>query len=118
MGVLPCQFKQGTYAQELRLDGSKTIDLEGLVGNLQARQDLTLIIHRSSGAVEWIPVTLRIDTPIEVECDRMSLWHYSSLCFKTTDCKDIGWMIQEKLCGLPPTLGHLHSYWLYGGRPE
>jgi aconitate hydratase len=28
---------------------------------------VTLVIHRASGAIEEIPITLRIDTPIEVD---------------------------------------------------
>ena len=67
MGVLPCQFKDGTNAQTLKLDGSETFDLIGLSDNIKPRQDLTLVIHRANGATEKVPVTLRIDTPIEIE---------------------------------------------------
>ena len=67
MGVLPCQFKEGTNAQTLKLDGSETFDLVGLSDNIKPRQDLTLVIHRANGTTEKVPVTLRIDTPIEIE---------------------------------------------------
>jgi aconitate hydratase len=68
MGVLPCQFKEGTNAQTLGLDGTETFDLVGLnEGEVRPRQDLTLRIRRASGETEDVPVTLRIDTPIEVE---------------------------------------------------
>jgi aconitate hydratase len=67
MGVLPCQFKEGVSAQTLRLDGSETFDLIGLEGEVQPRQDVTLVIHRKDGRSEQVPVTLRIDTPIEIE---------------------------------------------------
>ncbi|TMA53057.1 MAG: aconitate hydratase AcnA, partial [Deltaproteobacteria bacterium] len=67
MGVLPCQFKDGMSAQALKLDGSEVFDLVGLEPNLQPRQDVTLIIHRADGQTEELPVTLRIDTPIEIE---------------------------------------------------
>jgi aconitate hydratase len=30
-------------------------------------QDITLTIHREGGVVEEVPLTLRIDTPIEIE---------------------------------------------------
>ena len=30
-------------------------------------QDVTLVIHRANGAIEEVPVTLRIDTPIEID---------------------------------------------------
>ena len=67
MGVLPCQFAEGTNAQTLKLDGSETFDLVGLSDNLKPRQQLTLVIHRTNSKEEKIPVTVRIDTPIEVE---------------------------------------------------
>src|SRR5436190_9924416 len=40
MGVLPCQFKEGTDAATLKLDGSETFDLLGLEGAITPRQDL------------------------------------------------------------------------------
>jgi aconitate hydratase len=67
MGVLPCQFKEGANAQSLKLDGSEFFSIIGLSDNLQPRQQLTLLIRRSSGKEEKIPVVCRIDTPIEVE---------------------------------------------------
>jgi aconitate hydratase len=68
MGVLPCQFKEGVSAKTLNLDGSETFDLVGLQdGEVKPRQDLTLVIRREGGETEEVPVTLRIDTPIEVE---------------------------------------------------
>ena len=67
MGVLPCQFKEGVNAQSLRLDGSETFDLTGFEGGITPRQDLTLVIHRATGQSDQVPVTLRIDTPIEVD---------------------------------------------------
>ncbi len=67
MGVLPCQFKEGTGAEMLQLDGTETFDLIGLEAGIKPRQELALVIHRASGATEQIPVTLRIDTPIEVD---------------------------------------------------
>jgi aconitate hydratase len=67
MGVLPLQFKEGAGAQTLNLDGTETFDIAGLSGNVKPRQDVTLIIHRQSGEKKEVPVTLRIDTPIEIE---------------------------------------------------
>jgi aconitate hydratase len=67
MGVLPCQFKEGSSAQTLKLDGRETFDLVGLTDSIKPRQDVTLVIHRTNGLVETVPVTLRIDTPIEIE---------------------------------------------------
>lgn len=67
MGVLPCQFKEGMNAQALRLDGSETFDLVGLEKGVRPQQDVTLIVSRDNGANQEVPVTLRIDTPTEIE---------------------------------------------------
>ncbi len=67
MGVLPLQFKEGTTAQTLKLDGSETYDIVGLDANLKPQQDLTLKIARKDGTVENIAVACRIDTPIEID---------------------------------------------------
>jgi len=66
MGVLPCQFEPGTDAHSLGIDGSEAFDLTGL-DVVAPRETLILKIHRASGKVDDVPVTLRIDTPIEVE---------------------------------------------------
>ncbi|MBO0719399.1 MAG: aconitate hydratase, partial [Blastocatellia bacterium] len=65
MGVLPLQFKEGS--ENLKLEGDETFDILGLEQGIKPRQDLTLVINRASGAKEDLPVTLRIDTPIEIE---------------------------------------------------
>ena len=67
MGVLPCQFKDDMSAASLRLDGSETFDLLGIEDGIEPCEEIKLMIHRKSGAVEEIPITLRIDTPIEVD---------------------------------------------------
>jgi aconitate hydratase len=67
MGVLPCQFKEGMSAQALKLDGSECFDLIGIGDHLEPRKEATLIIHRKNGAVETVPVVVRIDSPIEVD---------------------------------------------------
>jgi aconitate hydratase len=67
MGVLPCQFKEGMNAATLGLDGTETFELTGLSGTITPRQDVTLVIHRTDGRRESVPVTLRLDTPVEIE---------------------------------------------------
>ena len=67
MGVLPCQFKEGTSAQTLGLDGTEKFDLVGLEDGLQPQMDVTLRIQRAGGDTQEVPLTLRIDTPIEVD---------------------------------------------------
>jgi aconitate hydratase len=67
MGVLPLQFKEGVSAQTLKLEGKETFDVLGLGPGLKPQQDLTLQITRANGHSERIPVTCRIDTPIEID---------------------------------------------------
>ena len=63
MGVLPCQFKEGTTAQTLGLTGTETFDILGLDENVKPRQELTLVIN----GTQRVPIICRIDTAIEVE---------------------------------------------------
>ena len=67
MGVLPLQFKEGTNAKSLGLDGTETYDVIGLSPDVKPQQDLTLRVTRADGASEDVTVTCRIDTPIEVD---------------------------------------------------
>jgi aconitate hydratase len=67
MGVLPLQFKDGTTAQSLKLDGSESYDIVGLDAAIKPQQDLTLKITRKDGSVENVAVRCRIDTPIEID---------------------------------------------------
>jgi aconitate hydratase len=67
MGVLPLQFEEGTNAATLGLDGTETFDITGIAGDLRPRQKATLVIHRTNGSTDNVPVIVRIDTPIEVD---------------------------------------------------
>jgi len=68
MGVLPLQFKEGQSAQALGLDGTEVFDLMGLEGGeVRPMQNATLVITKGDGAKEQVELTLRIDTPIELE---------------------------------------------------
>src|SRR5277367_3954383 len=67
MGVLPLQFKEGTTAQTLKLDGTESYDIVGLDANIKPQQDLTLKITRSDGRTEDVVVRCRIETPIEID---------------------------------------------------
>ena len=67
MGVVPCQFKEGTSVQTLSLDGTERFDLIGLNADLKPLQDVTLVVRRANGQSIDVQVTVRIDTPIEVE---------------------------------------------------
>jgi aconitate hydratase len=67
MGVLPLQFKEGTNAASLKLDGSESYDVRGLDQSIKPQQDLTLHIVRKNGETLDVPVRCRIDTPIEID---------------------------------------------------
>ena len=62
-----CNSRKAPRAQTLKLDGTETYDVLGLGANLKPQQDLTLRITRQDGTVEDVPVTCRIDTPIEID---------------------------------------------------
>ena len=66
MGVLPCQFRKGMDARSLALDGTELFDLLGLEAEIRPQQDLALIIKRRNGAVERVPLSLRLETAVEV----------------------------------------------------
>jgi aconitate hydratase len=67
MGVLPCQFGEGTSTGSLGLDGTEGYDLVGVGPELAPRQKATLVVKRRDGREERVSVTVRVDTPIEVE---------------------------------------------------
>jgi aconitate hydratase len=64
MGVLPCELPEQVSAQTLGLDGTERFALT-LDGPIRPRQSARLTIERRDGQRESIPLTLRIDTPIE-----------------------------------------------------
>ena len=66
MGVLPCQLPAGVTPESLKLTGRETFDLLGLDDNARPRQPVTLIIHRPEGKEDRVSLTLRLDTPAEV----------------------------------------------------
>ncbi len=66
MGVLPLQFKGSDTWQSLGLQGDETIDIE-LATPIVPQSDATLRITDAQGRAREVVVTLRIDTPIEVD---------------------------------------------------
>jgi aconitate hydratase len=66
MGVLPLQFRPGVTARTLGLDGSEVFDLRGLNDDADPGQEITLLVHRSNGLANEIPVRLRADTAAEM----------------------------------------------------
>jgi aconitate hydratase len=66
MGVLPLQFKGTDSWETLGIHGDETYDIR-LGTELRPQQDATLVIHAPDGTTREVSLTLRIDTPIEVD---------------------------------------------------
>ena len=66
MGVLPLQFKHGESWQTLQLTGTEVIAVIPHP-ELKPQSDALLVITCADGSRQEVAVTLRIDTPIEVD---------------------------------------------------
>jgi aconitate hydratase len=66
MGVLPLQFKGTDSWQSLGIQGNETFDIE-LDPHIKPQQDARLVITAADGSQKQVTLTLRIDTPIEVD---------------------------------------------------
>jgi aconitate hydratase len=66
MGVLPLQFKAGDSWETLGLKGDETIDVI-VHPDLKPQSDAKLVIIKADGKRQEVALTLRVDTPIEVD---------------------------------------------------
>ena len=66
MGVLPLQFKPGDSWESLGIRGDERFDIK-LAAEIKPQQQATLVIHSPDGTNKEVALTLRIDTPIEVD---------------------------------------------------
>jgi aconitate hydratase len=66
-GVLPLQFKAGDGAEKYGLTGRETYSIEGIKDGLLPKQDVIVKVQREDGTSFTFPVTLRLDTPVEVD---------------------------------------------------
>jgi aconitate hydratase len=66
MGVLPLQFKGADSWMSLGIKGNELFDIE-LDPHIRPQQDATLVITAPNAAPRRVGLTLRIDTPIEVD---------------------------------------------------
>ena len=66
MGVLPLQFKAGDSWESLGIRGDEHFDIR-LANEIKPQQPATLAIHSPDGRNKEVELTLRIDTPIEVD---------------------------------------------------
>jgi aconitate hydratase len=65
MGVMPLQFQEGTDRKSLKLTGEETISIEGLSGDIQPGQTLTMTVKYKDGSTESCELKSRIDTANE-----------------------------------------------------
>jgi aconitate hydratase len=69
MGVLPLQFLDGQNASALELSGREEYDITGIT-TMTPRGRLTVRVKPAPGQPREFPVTVRIDTPEELESFR------------------------------------------------
>ncbi len=67
MGVLPLEFQSGDTWQSLGLTGEEVFDLPELGPDLQPRQAMRVTATGADGRQTSIDVTVRIDTPVELD---------------------------------------------------
>ena len=67
MGVLPLQFAEGESAASLGLTGREVFDIEGLHDDLEPGQEVPVRARAEDGGGRTFRVTVRIDTPVEME---------------------------------------------------
>ncbi|MEM9185284.1 MAG: aconitate hydratase AcnA [Planctomycetota bacterium] len=67
MGVLPLEFQAGATWQSLGLTGEETFDIPGLSDGLQPRQTILVSATTAGGGAKEFPMTVRIDTPVELD---------------------------------------------------
>ncbi|MBB5319631.1 aconitate hydratase AcnA [Marinobacter oulmenensis] len=65
MGVMPLQFPEGVDRNSLKLTGEETISIEGLAGDIQPGQTLTMTVKYKDGSTESCELKSRIDTANE-----------------------------------------------------
>ncbi|UUX94655.1 aconitate hydratase AcnA [Aquabacterium sp. J223] len=66
MGVLPLQFRGTDSWNTLKLWGDESIDIV-IDGDIRPQGEARLVVHRADGSTTELPLTVRIDTPIEVD---------------------------------------------------
>jgi aconitate hydratase len=66
MGVLPLQFKDGEGAETYQIKGDETFTLATQSNEFECKQEATLKMIKD-GKTKDIPVTIRLDTPMEIE---------------------------------------------------
>ncbi|MFW5824887.1 MAG: aconitate hydratase AcnA, partial [Marinobacter sp.] len=65
MGVMPLQFPEGVDRKSLKLTGDETITIEGLSGDIEPGQTLTMTVTYKDGSTDTCDLVSRIDTANE-----------------------------------------------------
>ncbi len=77
MGVLPLVFADGTSWQSLGINGTETVTIRGLEGDIEPRQTMDAAITFADGRTETVPLLCRIDTLDELDYYRNGgILHY------------------------------------------
>jgi len=67
MGVLPLQFQAGDSWKSLGITGRETFDIRGLSNDVKPGQTVTVTATREDGSKFEFPVTVRLDSMVDVD---------------------------------------------------
>ncbi len=67
MGVLPLELEAGTSVADLGLDGTETVDVQGLAGESVPGARVTVRIRRADGQETVLACVARLDSRVDVE---------------------------------------------------
>jgi len=67
MGVLPLQFRNGQSWQSLGITGREKFDIKGLGNDIKPGQTVTVTATREDGTTFEFPVTVRLDSLVEID---------------------------------------------------
>jgi aconitate hydratase len=67
MGVLPLELAPGVTVESLGLDGSESVDIDGIDADLSPGARVDVIIRRASGEVLELVCRARLDSTVDVE---------------------------------------------------
>ena len=66
MGVLPLQFQEGEGASALGITGHESFDIDGLTGELEPRQQLSVTAARPDGTTFEFNAIARLDSNVDI----------------------------------------------------
>ena len=67
MGVIPLEYKAGQNAESLGLKGDEIFDFVNIDNAIKPRQTINVIAQSLDGKEIKFEVTLRLDTPVEID---------------------------------------------------